>query len=51
MTIPSAWLLGKFARSPLFKTTINLTLAIRKALRRYLGIEPAAIQIAEKSDK
>ena len=29
------------ARSPLFKTTINLTLAIRKALRRYLGIEPA----------
>jgi hypothetical protein len=30
------------ARSPLFKTTINVTLAIRKALRRYLGIEPAA---------
>jgi hypothetical protein len=29
------------ARSPLFKTTINVTLAIRKALRRYLGIEPA----------
>jgi hypothetical protein len=28
------------ARSPLFKTTINITLAIRKALRRYLGIEP-----------
>jgi hypothetical protein len=27
-------------RSPLFKTTINPTLAIRKALRRYLGIEP-----------
>jgi hypothetical protein len=29
------------ARSPLFKSTINVTLAIRKALRRYLGIEPA----------
>jgi hypothetical protein len=28
-------------RSPVFKTTINPTLAIRKALRRYLGIEPA----------
>ena len=27
-------------RSPLFETTINITLAIRKALRRYLGIEP-----------
>ena len=26
--------------SPVFKTTINPTLAIRKALRRYLGIEP-----------
>ena len=29
------------ARSPLFKTTVNVTLAIRKTLRRYLGIEPA----------
>lgn len=29
-------------RSPLIATTINITLAIRKALRRYLGIEPAA---------
>jgi hypothetical protein len=28
------------ARSPLFKTTVNVTLAIRTALRRYLGIEP-----------
>jgi hypothetical protein len=28
-------------RSPLFTTTINVTLAIRKTLRRYLGIEPA----------
>jgi hypothetical protein len=27
-------------RSPIFKTTINPTLGIRKALRRYLGIEP-----------
>ncbi len=30
------------ARSPLFKTSINITLAIRKALRRYLGLERAA---------
>jgi hypothetical protein len=29
------------ARGPVFKSTINLTLAIRKALRRYLGVEPA----------
>ena len=29
------------ARSPLFRTTVNVSLAIRKALRRYLGIEPA----------
>jgi hypothetical protein len=29
------------ARGPIFKSTINITLAIRKALRRYLGIEPA----------
>jgi hypothetical protein len=28
--------------SPLFTTTINITLAIRQALRRYLGIEPVA---------
>ena len=28
-------------RSPVCKTTINITLALRKALRRYLGIEPA----------
>jgi hypothetical protein len=27
-------------RSPLFKTTFNVTLAVRKALRRYLGIDP-----------
>jgi hypothetical protein len=30
------------ARSPVFKTTINVSLALRRALRRYLGIEPAA---------
>jgi hypothetical protein len=30
------------ARSPLFKTTINITLAVRRALRRYLGVDPAA---------
>jgi hypothetical protein len=28
-------------RSPILKTTVNITLAVRKALRRYLGIEPA----------
>jgi hypothetical protein len=28
-------------RNPILKTTVNVTLAIRKALRRYLGIEPA----------
>jgi hypothetical protein len=27
--------------SPVFKTTINITLGLRTALRRYLGIEPA----------
>ena len=29
--------------SPLFKATINVSLAIRKALRRYLGIEPVEL--------
>ena len=29
-------------RSPIFKTTVNVTFAVRKALRRYLGIEPPA---------
>jgi len=29
-------------RSPVFKTTINISLAIRIALRRYLGMEPTA---------
>jgi hypothetical protein len=28
------------ARGPVFKTTVNVTLAVRKASRRYLGIEP-----------
>jgi hypothetical protein len=27
-------------RSPVFKSTINISLAVRKALRRYLGLEP-----------
>ena len=34
------------ARRPIFKTSINITLAIRIALRRYLGLEPAAIGAA-----
>jgi hypothetical protein len=29
------------ARSPILRTTINVTLTIRKALRRYLSIDPA----------
>ena len=33
-------------RNPVFKTTINLSLAIRKALRRYLGIEPAVPDVS-----
>ena len=28
-------------KSPLFTTAVNVSLAIRKALRRYLGVEPA----------
>ncbi len=32
------------ARSPVFKATVNVSLAIRKALRRYLGIEPVLIE-------
>jgi hypothetical protein len=35
------------ARSPLFKTTINISLAVRRALRRYLGIEPTALDDGE----
>jgi hypothetical protein len=31
------------ARSPLVKTTINVTLALRRALRRYIGIEPTEL--------
>ena len=30
-------------RGPLFKATINVTLAIRKALRRYLSLDPAIL--------
>jgi hypothetical protein len=29
-------------RSPILRTTVNVTLAVHKALRRYLGIEPTA---------
>ena len=36
------------ARSPLFTTRINITLAIRKALRRYLGVEPAGSNPEER---
>jgi hypothetical protein len=36
-------------RSPTFRTTVNVTLAVRKALRRYLGIEPAAPNSGESS--
>jgi hypothetical protein len=28
-------------RNPIFRTIVNVTLVVRKALRRYLGIEPA----------
>lgn len=35
------------AKSPLFKTSVNITLAIRRALRRYLGIDPAIKQNLE----
>jgi hypothetical protein len=37
-------------RSPILRTTVNVTLAVRKALRRYLGIEPALqIEAGESS--
>ena len=37
------WVAAEAAvRSPILKTTINVTLAVRKALRRYLGIERPA---------
>jgi hypothetical protein len=32
-------------RSPIVKTTVNVTFAVRKALRRYLGIEPPAPKV------
>lgn len=35
------------AKSPVFMTSVNITLAIRKALRRYLGIDPAIEQNPE----
>ena len=37
------------ARSPVFKTTINISLALRKALRRHLGIEPTPISESKKT--
>jgi hypothetical protein len=37
------------ACSPLFKTSVNLTLVIRKALRRYLGIDDALSNIGDGS--
>jgi hypothetical protein len=39
-------------RSPLLTTSVNVTLAIRKALRRYLNIEtPASPSISESKPK
>jgi len=35
-------------RSPLFTTTINVTLAIRSALRRYLNLEPAIAALEDE---
>jgi predicted phage terminase large subunit-like protein len=35
---------------PVFKTTVNVALAVRKALRRYLGIEPAAVASEKGED-
>ncbi len=40
---------GSAVRSPIVRTTVNVTLTIRKALRRYLGIEPAAPNSGESS--
>ena len=39
-------LLNPLRAVPFSTTTINVTLAIRKALRRYLGIEPALSEIS-----
>jgi hypothetical protein len=37
------WVAAEVAvRSPILKTTVNITLAVRKALRRYLHLEPTA---------
>jgi hypothetical protein len=38
------------AQSPLVHTTVNVTLAIRQALRRYLGFEPAA-RVTQNGDE
>jgi hypothetical protein len=39
------------AQRPIFTTTINMTLAIRLALRRYLGIEPLARTLVRERDR
>jgi hypothetical protein len=36
-------------RSPIVRTTVNVTLVVRKAVRRYLGIEPACKNSGESS--
>jgi hypothetical protein len=36
-------------RNPIFKTTVNVTFAVRKALRRYLGIEPPLQNFASEN--
>jgi hypothetical protein len=41
---PLRMMAERAVRSPVFKISINITLALRKALRRYLGIEPALTQ-------
>jgi hypothetical protein len=37
-------------RSPLVKTTVNISLAVRKALRRYLGLDPALADIRDGAE-
>jgi hypothetical protein len=45
-TDPLLLLARATAQRPVFKTSINITLALRLALRRYLEIEPAALGTA-----
>ena len=44
---PLATAAGVTLRSPIFKTSVNASLAVRKAVRRYLGIEPMSDQRKE----